>query len=311
MSETIQTTQHILMVRPSNFGYNAQTAVNNAFQTVPNPAEMEIVRIKALEEFNNFTEVLFEKGIKVHLIEDTSFPIKPDAIFPNNWITMHREGIVVTYPMYSENRRWERREDVVLSLKSLFSVKQVIALEEAEKQGKILEGTGSMVFDHLHRIAYACLSDRTDASLFVELCSTLGYAPIHFTAMDANKVLVYHTNVMMSIGTEVAIVCLDSIVKEEERKTVLDALEKTGRVIIDIGLDQMANFAGNMLEIGKDKRFLVLSQTAFESLTEAQIKSIESKVELLPIPIPHIEKYGGGSVRCMMAEIFLPLKPQD
>jgi hypothetical protein len=308
MAGTKQTTKHILMIRPANFGYNPQTAVNNAFQTLPNTEEPEKVRDKAIEEFNHFVEVLSNKGIRVHAMNDSTVPIKPDAIFPNNWITMHEDGTLVTYPMYSENRRWERRADIVAYLKENFFVGQVLALEEAEKEDEILEGTGSMVFDHLHKVAYACLSDRTNASLFEKLCTLLGYEPIHFTARDANQVLIYHTNVMMSVGTEVAIVCLDSIAEAKERASVMAALEKTGRLIIDIGLEQMANFAGNMLEIGEEKRYLVLSQTAFDSLTVEQRKRIESKVELLPIAIPYIEKYGGGSVRCMMAEIFLPSK---
>jgi hypothetical protein len=308
MDSPKQTTGSILMIQPHNFGYNPQTAVNNAFQSVPDADQIENIRTKAVEEFMRFSALLSEKGIDVHIFQDDEFPVKPDAIFPNNWISMHADGTVITYPMYSENRRLERREDIIGYLSKYFEVKKHVRFEEAEQQGRILEGTGSVVFDHLYKVAYACLSDRTHEDLFLELCSTIDYQGVSFTAKDQNQIPIYHTNVMMAIGTDLAVVCFDSIPDSDERSLLRHSLELTGRTLVEISLEQMALFAGNMLEVGSLERYLVMSSTAFQSLSQGQIKLIEKVITILPVAIPTIEKYGGGSVRCMMAEIFLPSK---
>lgn len=305
----MQTTNHILLVRPASFGYNEETAVSNAFQSVTN-ASAEATQAAVLNEFETFRQTLANKGIDVWVVEDTPTPAKPDAIFPNNWGSFHEDGRVVLYPMCAPNRRLERREDILKMLEEHFEIKEVLDLSAAEEKGHFLEGTGSIVFDHLERKAYACLSPRTDQNLFVELCQELDYQPIYFNACDTSGQAIYHTNVMMAIGKACAVICLESITNEQERRQVVEALTKGGKTIVEISFEQMNAFAGNMLSLktenGND--LMVLSQTAYDSLTVVQKTLIEASCELLPLHVNTIQSIGGGSVRCMITEIFLPYK---
>lgn len=304
-----QSTNSILLVRPSNFIFNTETAANNAFQNNIEEAN-ESISEKVKQEFENFKAQLIARGIDVTTINDTASPIKPDAIFPNNWVSFHADGTVVLYPMFAENRRAERRVDIIETLKEKFEVKKIIDFSIYENENKFLEGTGSIVFDHEHKIAYACLSPRTCKEVFIKLCDVLLYKPIYFTACDEAGQEIYHTNVMMCIAEKVLVICTESIVDKNERAQVLQSFEHTGYVIVDIGFAQMNNFAGNMLALQSNtgKSLLALSQTAYDCLMGVQKDTIEKYYELLPLAIPTIETIGGGSVRCMIAEIFLPLK---
>ena len=302
-----QQAAQVFMVEPTHFGFNAQTAQSNAFQQKSSLSESQI-KEQALEEFNQFVAKLRDVGIEVHPFKNNSTNPLPDAVFPNNWISLHRDGTLVLYPMLTPNRRAERDPKIIDFLEKNFTVKQLVDFSSAEENGKIVEGTGSIVFDHVHHIAYACLSQRTHLDLFKEICQKLDYQPIAFTARDKNEKEIYHTNVMMTIGEAYALICLDSIVDRTEREQVKNSLEKTGHEIISITHDQMSAFAGNALELinQNGERFLALSQTAYDALTPTQIETIEQTAKLLPIAIPTIERIGGGSVRCMLAEIFTP-----
>lgn len=304
-----QCAKHILMVRPAHFGYNAETAVSNAFQNKSLLSQAEIQQ-KALAEFDAFQERLKEHKIEVTVIEDTAFPIKPDAVFPNNWISLHENGTVILYPMNTPNRQAERRMDVVDLLAQNFFIKQTIDFSHYEQKQLFLEGTGSIVFDHEHKVAYACISPRTDEKLLNELCEQIGYCPFVFRAVDENGKDIYHTNVMMNISKGFAVVCLDSLPDENGRKKLAELLESTQHEVINISHDQMNHFAGNMLcvENVDEQRFLICSQTAFQTLTDKQKESINRYAKLLPVTIPTIEAIGGGSARCMIAEVFLPKK---
>lgn len=305
-----QLTQHIMMVRPASFGYNAETAVNNAFQSNDTSISNEDVANRAVAEFDSFVNLLKEKGILVHVIEDDKEPSKPDAIFPNNWISFHEDGTVITYPMFAKVRRLERNDHYIDLLEHDFWIVDHIHLEEAEEDNIFLEGTGSMVFDRVNRIAYACLSPRTDKDLFEDFCKLTGYEPVSFTSVDENDQLVYHTNVMMAMGESFVVICLESIKDESERTLLKNKFIETNKEIIEISLEQMNSFAGNMLQVQSQSgnTYLVMSQTAYNSLDQDQINRLKSHTELLVPGIDTIEKYGGGSVRCMMAEIFLPEK---
>ena len=306
-----QYTNTILMVEPVNFNYNPQTAVNNYFQ---NEVEDEAVNIQkqALEEFKNMVTSLRSKGINVITIKDTNAPHTPDSIFPNNWISFHEDGTVVQYPMYAENRRLERREEDVLSLleEKGFNITDVLDFTEAENEEIFLEGTGSIILDRVNDIAYAAISQRTDEELFIEFCEELEYSPVLFNAnqtVDGKRLPIYHTNVMMCIADEYAIISLSTIDDKKERKFVVENLKDTGKEIIAITEEQMHQFAGNMLQVGGlGQKYLVMSETAFKSLNQDQIKNIEKYNPILPVKIDLIEKLGGGSARCMMAEVFLP-----
>ncbi len=300
-----QVTSNILLIRPANFGFNVETAVSNAFQQIVDLSAGELRR-KVNAEFENFSKTLSERGINVIVAEDTPHPVKPDAVFPNNWISFHACGTAVLYPMCTPNRRMERRKDVVEQLSRRFKIKDVIDFSEYEKENKFMEGTGSIVFDHEHKVAYACLSPRTNKEVLYKISEQLGYEPLCFTSQDQNGKEIYHTNVMMSIGPGFAVVCLDSVINPEERKALSGKLKSCGLEIIEINFLQVNNFAGNMLSV-KDKKgskLLVCSQRAADSLTNEQKKRIETYCELLAVPIPTIETIGGGSARCMMAEIF-------
>ncbi|MBK8465988.1 MAG: amidinotransferase [Chloracidobacterium sp.] len=300
--------RNILLIRPQNFGYNPETAKSNEFQNKAEDLDENLIKQNALAAFDQFAEALYSKGINIRVFEDTEMPQKDDAIFPNNWVSFHADGTVILYPMCAVNRRSERRMDIIETLGREFHVEKIIDLSHFEKENRFLEGTGSIVFDHANKIAYACLSARTDAGLFNKVSEILGYAPVSFHAVDADGKAIYHTNVMMCIGVGFAVVCLESIENEIKKTAIINSLKNCGLEIIDISFDQMNNFAGNMLAVSGEngKVYLVQSQSAFDSLRNDQIAVLEKYCELLPIPIPTIETLGGGSARCMMAEIFLP-----
>ncbi len=299
------------MVRPSNFAYNAITGETNSFQNILSELSDSEIRSKAQNEFDSMVEQLRKTGIQVIVIEDTPNPIKPDAVFPNNWISMHHDGTVITYPMQSVNRRIERREDLIEQLSQKYLIKRRFALEMFEEKEQYLEGTGSMIFDHEYRIVYACLSPRTDIRILEHVGQLMQYTPVYFHSFNKKKIPVYHTNVMMALGVDFVVVCLESV-PEKEHSRLFEAFQASKKEVVEISLDQMNHFAGNMLQIQSlnGKRYLVLSQTAYDSLTETQIEVLKKHTYLLPIAIPIIETIGGGSVRCMMAEIFLDRKSQ-
>ncbi len=287
--------------------FNSETAGSNSFQHELSALDKETISKKASEEFETFAATLESKGVGVLIFDDTPSPEKPDAIFPNNWISFHSDGTVILYPMFAQNRREERRNDIVAELKKIFNITNVVDLSGYEKENKFLEGTGSMVFDHENKIVYACLSPRTDKELFIKVAEILHYKPVYFRAKDRNGKEIYHTNVMMCIGEKFAVICLDSIADKNERNVVSHSLVESGHEIIEITNEQMNHFAGNMLALqtNSNKNILVSSQSAFDSLNANQKKEIEKYCELLPLPIKTIETIGGGSARCMIAEIFL------
>jgi hypothetical protein len=304
MARIQQVTPHVLMIRPVHFGYNAQTAVNNAFQSTEDHDAQE----KALQEFDNFVTLLRRHDIDVTVVHDTPTPHTPDSIFPNNWVSFHDDGRVVLYPMYAANRRLERKPHVLDALRKHFELAQSIDLSYYEQHGKFLEGTGSMVLDRPNRMAYACLSPRTDVEVLTEFCIALDYNACTFNATDANGYPIYHTNVMMCIADTYIVICLDSIADNVQRYQTQAQLESTGREIITITLDQMNHFAGNMLQVSNTggEYFLIMSTQAYKSLTPGQISKIEKHNPIIHSPLDTIERNGGGSARCMIAEVFLP-----
>ena len=306
----MQSTNHILLVRPLNFIFNKETAKSNTFQRAINESD-DLIRENVISEFNAFAAVLISKGVHVTIMDDTISPQKPDAVFPNNWASFHADGKVILYPMCAENRRHERRQDIIDSIKKNFVVKEVIDLSYYEQDNRFLEGTGSIIFDHENTMAYACLSPRTDREIFIQVCKSLSYRPVAFHSHDRNGKEVYHTNVMMCIGSAFSVICLESITNKQERSEVADLLASSGHQIIDISFDQMERFAGNMLTIQTmdNKEILVMSESAFDSLSKTQVNELEKYCELVPQPIKTIETIGGGSARCMIAEIFL--QPAD
>lgn len=301
-----QISSQILLVKPSRFGYNDQTAASNHFQNEITSGAVTILS-QSQKEFDAFAEKLRHHGIDVLVYEDSNEPIKPDAIFPNNWISMHEDGKIILYPMCAPNRRTERDAMLIDRLKNLFVVTEVIDLSFYENEERFLEGTGSIIFNHDHKVAYACISPRTDERIFEEVCGLLNYHPVIFHSADENAVPVYHTNVMMCIGEIFAVICLESIPGKEEQNMVKASLQNSGHEIVDISFDQMKSFAGNMLAIQNKKglKFLAMSLSAFNSLTTGQKKILEKYCTLLPLDVTTIETVGGGSARCMMAEIFL------
>jgi hypothetical protein len=304
----VQSTSHILLVRPVAAAYNPETAASNTFQRDPGlDAETILLRVQA--EFDGFVSALRAEGVDVTVIEDTKQPEKPDAVFPNNWISFHEDGRVILYPMQAHSRRRERRLDVIELLKKSFSIREVVDLSVYEKEGRYLEGTGSMVLDHVNKIAYAALSPRTHEDLFIRVCDLLKYRPVTFHANDQYGKQIYHTNVMMCVGERFSVACLESIVDFTEKKLVKDSLRDTGHTVIEISFDQMNHFAGNMLVIqsGNGESLLVCSRQSAESLSKAQKMVLSRHARMLPIGIPTIEAIGGGSARCMVAEVFLPL----
>jgi len=309
----MQTTSSILMVRPSTFGFNPETAASNAFQSKIADVTTNEIKVKALGEFDNFVELLRQKGIRVVVIEDTAAPEKPDAIFPNNWITLHRNGTVALYPMHAINRRFERRQEIVEILNQDFEVKNLVDFSHHENSNQYLEGTGSMILDHENRLVYACLSPRTDLNLLQEFCQEFQFEPVVFHAYDHSGGLVYHTNVILCIGHQFAVLCTSTIRDEQEKKKVIETLTRTVHEIIDITSEQLRQYAGNMLEVKNPagQHFLVMSEQAYKSLRPDQMEQIEKYAEIIAVPIYTIEHVGGGSARCMMAEIFLPEKEKN
>lgn len=303
----MQTTNHILMIRPVDFKFNEQTAVNNRFQQA---SEQNGVQELALREFDSFAELLRSNGVDVTVINDTLDPETPDSIFPNNWVSFHENGEVFLYPMFSENRRLERRKDIINQLADKFNIEMVTDLSEYENQGVFLEGTGSMVLDRDHKLAYACLSLRTDEQVLADWCRISGYTAVTFNADDRDGYPIYHTNVMMCIGDRFVAICLESIQNYQERELVMQRLISTGKEIVEISIDQMNHFAGNMLQVQNKngEGLLVMSEQAYSSLTEMQVLLLEKYCRLIDSSLDTIEKNGGGSARCMLAEIHLEKK---
>ncbi|MEH0155205.1 arginine deiminase-related protein [Limibacter armeniacum] len=298
-----------MMVRPAAFGFNTATAIDNAFQNKEAAQkDAEGIKQRAQAEFDFFVSRLREAGVYVHVIEDTATPVKPDAIFPNNWITTHEDGKVVLYPMKAENRRLERREDIVTALSKEFKIADTINVSAFEQQGKFLEGTGSMIFDRVNKICYACISQRTEPQLLSEINSKLGYEIVSFTSKDENGQDIYHTNVMLSVATDFAIICGASIPDANEKKVVLDKLSSTGKEIIDVTFEQMRALCCNVLEVTnkQGEKLLTMSKRAFDAFSDDQKAVIEKSCRIVMSPIPVIEEIGGGGSRCMMAEIYLP-----
>jgi len=296
----------ILMIRPAAFGYNHETAVNNYFQTETSLSCDELQQA-ALNEFDNIVTQLKKHDIDVIVIDDTPEPVKPDAIFPNNWFSTSPSGIISVYPMYAPSRRLEKRDDILKWLNQNFVVNDLQDWSEYEVEGRFLEGTGSMVIDHDNELIYAAISERTNLAVLEKFANTHRYQAIVFIATDKNGNPVYHTNVMMTLGDKFAVLCEEAIDEEWELIAVRQLLESTGHTIIPITKEQMHCFAGNMLQVKnkKDEKFLLLSQTAFDCLRKEQKQMLEAYAHLLPISIPTIEQVEGGSVRCMVAEVFL------
>jgi len=310
MDQLQQTTSNILMVRPSNFGFNEETAANNSFQSKAQFLTPDQVKNRAMEEFDNFVAKMRGEGINIIVIEDTPAPIKPDAVFPNNWVSFHQNGVAITYPMYAEIRRKERRDDVLEKLKEDFKIEGTIRLEKFEAENRFLEGTGSMILDRVNKICYACTSPRTDEGLLDIFCQYVKYQKVAFQSVDAEGEDIYHTNVMMALGEDFVVIGMSTIKDKAQKKMLLDLFAKTNKAVIDISFEQILSFAGNMLQVRNEKgeTYLVMSQQAFESLTDEQIKEIEIRTKILHSSIKTIETLGGGSARCMMAEVFLPKK---
>jgi len=304
----MQAARTVFLVRPARFGFNAETAVSNHFQQAVAGLGEEAAQAQAFAEFEAAVARLRNAGVQVRVFDDTPMPPKPDAVFPNNWLSLHPDGTVLVYPMCAANRRPERRTDILTALGQEFAIREVVDLSGYEEEGRFLEGTGSIIFDHVHRIAYAGLSPRTDAALFAEVAVRLGYRPVAFHARDAQDQLIYHTNVMMCVGPGFAVLCVESLTDAGERSAVLDSLRSTSHEIVDISLAQVARFAGNMLVLqpAAGRPVLVMSQSAHDALTASQREVLTRHCELLPLPIPTIETIGGGSARCMLAEVFLP-----
>ncbi len=306
-----QTTAHILMIRPVRFGFNEQTATSNAFQNISfGEATQANAQAEALQEFDQMTQHLTRLGVDVIVIDDTAEPHTPDAIFPNNWVSFHNNGTVITYPMQAENRRLERREDIIATLEKQFYINRRVDLSGFEAQEAFLEGTGSMVLDRKHKIAYACLSPRTHASVLKAFSIQMNYDIVSFTAVDAQQRQIYHTNVLMCVGDMFAVICLEAIPDLDERIMVRNTLEQTGKQIVEISLAQMNQFAGNMLEIKnlQGDKLLIMSDAAYYSLTPEQIGTLGDYCSIHHFDLSMIEGNGGGSARCMMAEIHLPLR---
>lgn len=304
-----QVASTILMIRPASFGFNAETAASNVFQGSVPMSEHQ-VQVKAVEEFDRFVNTLREHNINVVVIEDTPYPVKPDAVFPNNWFCTLQDGTIATFPMQAANRRIEVRSDLIQTLKDEFVVTNTEDWTSYDAENLFLEGTGSMIIDHENKIIYACLSPRTNKTLLDQFAKAHGYTVASFYATDEQGVEVYHTNVIMHLGADYAVICLSSIANETERKQVVDSLTNTGHAIIDISMEQVRHYAGNMLQVksNDDQLYTVLSRQAYNHLTKEQLHQLQVHTHLLPIDIDTIETVGGGSVRCMMAEIFLSKK---
>lgn len=305
-----QITDTILMVRPARFGYNPQTAESNAFQTPQTDLEQSQISILALQEFDQFVEKLRQANIRVIVIQDTPQPLKYDAVFPNNWFSTHIDGTLITYPVFAPVRRLERREEILHQLETEFIFKKRIRLEAYENENLFLESTGSVILDRPNRIAYACRSVRTDDQVLTDFCARMGYEKVIFTATDQDGLEIYHTNVMMALGEDFVVICMDAVKDGAEWANLHACFAETNKDIIELTYEQMYAFAGNMLQVcnANNDSFLVMSEQAYRSLTTAQIERIEQHTNILYSPLYTIEQFGGGSARCMMAEVYLPKK---
>lgn len=303
-----QITNRIIMVRPANFGYNEETAKNNAFQNADVGLSSKEIAENAVSEFDAFVKLLQDNHIEVEVIQDSASPIKPDAIFPNNWFTTHADGSIITYPMYATVRRLERNEAFLDELGKRVENSKRYGFEYFEEEDKYLEGTGSMILDRENKMVYACLSPRTNVEILDKFCILKGYKLVFFTAVDASGGEIYHTNVMMALGEKFVVICLDTIRDEDEKKYVKLAFEKTEKEIIEISLEQMNAFSGNMIQLKNslEERFVIMSLQSKNSLTDIQLEKIARHGKILSPDISTIENTGGGSARCMIAENFLP-----
>ena len=305
-----QAPSDVLMIRPASFGFNNQTSDSNTFQKNSQSDNAREIMSRSVKEFDKMVKILREHGVKVVVIQDTPLPVKPDAVFPNNWVSFHHDGTVVIYPMMAENRRIERRLEIIgiLQKKHHFDIRKIIDLVYFEQERKFLEGTGSIVFDYHHKTAYAALSPRTDPSVFEILCKELGFHSEIFEAVDSGDKAIYHTNVMMCIGRNFVIVCLEAVRNSKQRRKLLDSFKHSRLHILDITYDQMNAFGGNMIQLkgNRNRDLLVMSGNAFRSLSPSQINRLSKSIVPVVAEIPVIEKTGGGSVRCMISGIFLP-----
>jgi hypothetical protein len=304
-----QSPSSVFMVRPEHFGYNPQTAKSNTFQVISKPANNSNLKRAATAQFDGFVENLRRHGIEVFLFHSPKHKKLPDAVFPNNWVTFHHDGKVVLYPMLAENRRLERRLDVIDKIGESFVINEVIDISVEEMNNLILEGSGSIVFDHINMIAYANESPRTNKELFFRICDRLGYKGIFFNAFDEQGMDIFHTNVMMMIGEGYSVICKESI-PENQQKHVIDTLKNSGLEIVEISMKQMSDFAGNMIQLQNKKgdKCLVMSDTAYSSLDEQQKSVLLKYNEIIHSDVSIIEKVGGGSARCMIAGIHLPAR---
>lgn len=302
----MQTTSHLLMIRPEHFEFNRQTAVNNSFQV---DSKDKDISLKALEEFDRLVALLTEHGMDVMVVEDTTGINTPDSIFPNNWITSHANGTICLYPMFAINRRAERKPHVIRKIRGKFIVNRTIDLSHYEAENLFLEGTGSMILDRENQIVYACLSPRTDIKVLQDFAGRFFYKTVVFNGVDDQNRPIYHTNVMMSMGDKYACICLEAIKDAAEKENVITTLLKSGKEIIELSWHQVNHFAGNMLQVENTsgEKFLVMSSQAYRSLTVAQATKLQSFNTILHTDLDTIETVGGGSARCMIAEIFLPL----
>lgn len=298
----------VLMIRPVRFQSNPHTAKSNKFQG-RNPSSPAQQQIDAASEFDDLRAALEANGIQVLEFEDTAVPHTPDAIFPNNWVSFHADGTVVLYPMEAPNRRTERRPDIIeaLSAQYGFQVRQILDLSTHEEQGQYLEGTGSLVLDRVNRIAYACLSSRTHLDALGDFAQRMNYKVVAFDAVDRDGAPIYHTNVLMNVGEELAVICDEAIPRQDQREAVMESLKSTGHDVIQLTFAQMESFAGNMLELrsASGERVIAMSEQARRSLTEAQLRKIKANAKVISAPIDKIESSAGGSVRCMLAEVHL------
>jgi hypothetical protein len=308
-----QSSNHILMIKPDGFAFNIETAKNNHFQSSDDKFSKDIIVLNAITEFNSLVNILRENHVDVVVIDDLDTIATPDAVFPNNWFSTHTDGKVFLYPMFAKNRRKERKKEIfeMLTEKNSFKINEIIDLSKHEESDLFLEGTGSMILDRQNKIIYASISERTSLKLLNIYSESINYDLVSFKSFHKVKnenVLIYHTNVMMCIASTFCIICLESILDNNQKNTVVNSLIKSNKTIIEIDLNQINHFSGNMLEVQNNNSdpFLVMSSTAFYSLSSSQISQIEMHCEIIHSPLPTIEKYGGGSARCMMAEIFLP-----
>ncbi len=292
----------VMMIEPVSFGFNEETATNNYFQQ---NARIENAQTKALNEFQQFVDRLSSHDINVLVVKDTPSPLTPDSIFPNNWISIHEEGTMVLYPMYAKNRRMERKQTVIDAVKETCSINEVVDFTHFENSGQYLEGTGSMVLDRHHKIAYACISERTDKELFDSFCKKMNYTPVLFHAHDQRKLMIYHTNVLMCMADRFVVICLEAVYDHDEKEKLIEQFAATQKEIIAISFDQMDHFCGNMLQVQNKygNRFLVMSTQAYQHLTQDQIRRLEAYQPIIHSDITTIETLGGGSARCMMAEL--------